>query len=67
LIQTNTPYTFKERKAQFRKDAPGRFTVELFKEGAQTASDEASSPVEAKLLVLDWLIQGAKEHVKQPA
>lgn len=34
-IQTNTPYTFKDRKAQFRKEAPGRFTVEMFKEGAR--------------------------------
>ncbi len=59
-IKAGELHTAGNRGARFTKTRPGVFRLELFEEDMTKPADttEASSPVEAKLSVIDWLIEG---------
>lgn len=66
-VQANIPFGFRHVSASFSKDAPGRYTVTLYRDAQEVGNKQASSPVEAKLLVLDYLIAQAREDLKANA
>lgn len=55
LVQNEQALTWGDHKAVFKKNAPSSFTVTFFKNGEQVGEEFASAPVEAKLMVLEYL------------
>lgn len=60
-VQANLPISFREHSAMFVKDKPGAYEVVLYQNGQEIGRTACSSPVEAKLEVLDYLIRMARE------
>jgi hypothetical protein len=52
-----------ERGALFTKQRPGQFLIELYEGDMQkpVSEENATSPVEAKLSALQWLVDGMKK------
>jgi hypothetical protein len=66
-VQTGIPLVYGDDGASFTKEGPGKFTIHYFQAGNETSTKPASTPVEAKLLVLDHVIGKAKKSLGQPA
>lgn len=66
-VQNNLPVSWGQHSALFSKDGPGKFIVRFFKNGDEIGFEKASSPVEAKLMVLDYITKQIQEEQKQPA
>lgn len=64
-VQNGQPVTWQHHSAAFTKDAPGRFTVTFYRDAQAVGTEFASTPVEAKLMVLDYVISQVKQA--QPA
>lgn len=58
-VQAGITYSYHDNSARFDKDSPGHYSVAFKTSGNQVAKEDASSPVEAKLMVLDWLTKAA--------
>lgn len=59
-VQANVALSYKDRSANFIKTRPGFYKVSFMLDNEPYEEHEASSPVECKLMVLDYLIEGAK-------
>jgi hypothetical protein len=64
-VQNNIPVSYREHSAQMTKEAPGRFHVQFFKDAQPVGQEQASTPVEAKLLVLDYLVSQVRKSMQQ--
>lgn len=63
-VQAGMPITYQSVKAEFEKESPGNYIVRMYKDNNQIGEEPASTPVEAKMMVLDYLIAHAQQ--KQP-
>lgn len=61
-VQSDQPVSWKHVSASFHKNAPGDFTVSYFRDGQQVSQEAAVAPLEAKLMVLDHVIQAIKRE-----
>lgn len=58
-VQQDVPLMYKDSSVKFIKHAPGNFTVHMIEAGTEVATAQVSSPVEAKLVTLDYIIAKA--------
>ncbi len=61
-VQQNTLITFNDVKAKFVKHDRGSYEVFLYKEGEVTRQFSVATPAEAKDIVLEHIIEAAKEE-----
>lgn len=67
LVQNEGALSWGDHKAVFKKNAPNSFTVTFFEKGNQVGEESATAPVEAKLMVLEYLVERAMQSSKQAA
>lgn len=60
-INADIPVTYQQASARFVKDSPGSYSVFFYRDAQEVGHEKAASPVEAKLLVLDYVVSAAKE------
>jgi len=63
-LQTKTEYSYGNRTAQFVKQGPGNFEVVFSEDGKIQPQQQATSPIEAKLMVLEYLQKAAETSEK---
>ncbi len=64
-VQQNTLIAFGMTKAKFVKHDRGAYEVFLYKEGETTRQFSVATPAEAKDIVLEHIIEAAKEEMKE--
>jgi hypothetical protein len=64
-VQNNDLITAGPVSAKFEKQGTGAFLVSLYMDGNQQGQTGATSPVEAKLYVLEWLGSQTKRVLEQ--
>ena len=60
-VQNDMPISYDNMAARFTKERPGVFNISFYKDGNEVGTETASSPVEAKLIVLDYAVQAVRK------
>jgi hypothetical protein len=60
-VQNDIPISFKRHSAKFTKQAPGSFRITFYEDAHEVGSEMASTPAEAKMLVLEYLVSKVQQ------
>lgn len=64
LAQANVPMVYNANSARFTKVKPGEYQVKTFKGEQETGAFSVTTPVEAKLMVIESVVDAAKQELK---